>query len=61
MTNKNDNYKMEIKFYLKGYIMKVFFVMLIITHSVFANEELALKKIQKFGKILKKELKAGFC
>lgn len=59
MANKNDNYKMKIKFYLKGYIMKVFFIMLIITHNVFASEELALKKIQQFGKILKKELKEG--
>ncbi len=39
--------------------MKIFLMMIIISYNVSANDELAIKKIQQFGKILKKELKAG--
>lgn len=39
--------------------MKFFFIISLIIQSTFANEELAIKKIKQFGKVLKKELKAG--
>jgi hypothetical protein len=39
--------------------MRAFLMMIIISQSVSANNDLAMKKIQQFGKILKKELKVG--
>ncbi|ATH06818.1 hypothetical protein BIY24_02350 [Halobacteriovorax marinus] len=39
--------------------MKILLTLIIISHNAFATDELAIKKIKEFGKILKKELKAG--
>lgn len=39
--------------------MKILIILLVTSVNIYASEELALKKIKKFGKVLKTELKKG--